>query len=265
MITFNFVPENPQTYKYDFLGELSILNHRQYCERHGYDFIGEVDIDHSRPVCWAKLPAVHKALHDYDWVLWADSDTLICDMSRSLQEFCDHRYDLIVQYQEHWWKLINLENGTERFPINSGVFLIRSSDWSLRFLEESYAQTQYVTRSEVWDRIGEQEGMNYVIRETPGYRERIKYAHGVQTSPLLFKGDDFMVHFYGDHLRHYIPTGECSAVLERWEQAIKQGLAWPVDIKRFHWCCAQNKTDGAQIVQGDLGMFLYNLEDIQQA
>ena len=145
VVTFNEVPDSPLTFKYDVLGELSLRNHRQYCEAHGYTFISESPIDRSRPVCWSKLSAVYEALQTHEWVLWADSDTLIFDMAARLEDFCDSRYDLVVQEQEHWWKLIGLEKGTERFPINSGVFLIKSSPWSLKFLAASYAETRFVT------------------------------------------------------------------------------------------------------------------------
>src|SRR5262249_34996202 len=127
LVTFNDIPAHSLTYKYDVLGELSLENHRTYCAAHGYNFLGRASIDRSRPACWSKLSAVYSALQTHDWVLWADSDTLIFDMGARLEDLCDPRYDLIVQEQEHWWKLIGLDNGTERFPINSGVFLIKSS------------------------------------------------------------------------------------------------------------------------------------------
>src|SRR5262249_28040833 len=149
------------------------------------------------------------ALHNHEWVLWADSDTLIFNAEVRLEHFCDPRYDLVVQYQEHWWKMIGLENGNDLYPINSGVFLIKSSPWSLRFLQDSYAQTQFITYGKTWDGIGDQEAMNNVIRTNPDYRQRLKYVKGLQTSPKLFQKQDFIVHFYGDHARHHIPPEEC--------------------------------------------------------
>lgn len=261
VVTFNEVPDSPLTFKYDVLGTLSLRNHRQYCEAHGYTFISESAIDRSRPVCWSKLSAVYEALQTHEWVLWADSDTLIFDMAARLEDFCDSRYDLVVQEQEHWWKLIGLEKGTERFPINSGVFLIKSSKWSLKFLAASYAETRFVTNGPVWDGVGDQEAMNAVIRANPDYRQRIKYVPGLQTSPKLFRGDALMVHFYGNHGRHRIPLEDSEAALDRWKASLDHG-SLPNDLARFHWCCIQNKNASTSPVRGDLHNYLYTPEEI---
>lgn len=261
VVTLNVIPDHPRTFKYDVLGQIALLNHRHYCEANGYDFFGEAQIDRSRPVCWSKLPAIQRALQTHEWVLWADSDVLISDMTARLEDLCDRGYNLISQCHEHWWKLIGLENGTERFPLNTGVFLIRSSPWSIAFLEKSYAQTQFVTHAKIWDGIGEQEAMNAVIRANPANRAHIRYVQRLQTSPRLFRGGEFMVHFYGNHTRHHIPSGICASILERWQRAVPAGTL-PVDIMRFHWCCIQNKSPLSDYVRGDLHNFLYTGEDI---
>ena len=260
-VTFNDIPAQPLTYKYDALGELSLDNHRAYCAKHGYDFIGDALIDRSRPSCWSKLLAVYSALQTHDWVLWADSDTLIFDMDVRLEDLCDPGYHLIVQEQDHWWKLIGLENGSERFPINSGVFLIKASNWSSDFLAQAYAESRFITHNLVWDGVGEQEAMNAVIRAHPGYRERIQYIPGLQTSPKLFRNDAFLVHFYGNHARHRIRDEDAQAVIARWRSGLAGGNP-PSDLARFHWCCIQNKDAATQPVRGDLHNFLYTEADI---
>lgn len=262
VITFNEVPTESLTFKYEVLGELALINHRQYCEQHGYDFIDQVKIDHSRPFCWSKIPAIYTALERYPWVLWADSDTLVCNMDVCLEDLCDERSDLIVQYQEHWWELIGLENGTERFPINSGVFMMKSSPWSLQFLKDTYTQEQFVTKSDIWDGIGEQEAMNHLIRANPDYRLHIKYIKGLQTSPKLYTKNDFMVHCYGDNARHWVPIETCVGVLERWTHAITRKQSLPDDLVKFHWCCIQHKDPHRISVKRELHNFLYTVEDV---
>lgn len=261
VVTLNDVPAHPLTFKYDVLGELSRISLRRYCQAHGYDFIDEFEIDRSRPACWTKVLAVSEALKDHDWVLWADSDTLVRDGSVRLEDLVDPGHDLIVQYQEHWWDLIGLEGGTERFPINSGVFLMRSSPWSTRFLAEAYAQSRFVRQSVVWDGIGEQEAMNHLIRANPDYRRRIKYVDRLQTSPGLLRDDDLLVHFYGNHAPHHIPPDECREVLRRWRSAIEAD-GFPDDVARFHWCCIQNKDPSSEYVRGDLAHYRYSPGDI---
>lgn len=262
VVTFNVVPPNPRTFKYDVLGSLSLVNHRRYCERHGYDFVDTVQVDPSRPACWAKLPLVAEALRDHQWVLWADSDTLIFNPTIRLEEFVDPGYDLIVQNQERWWEIIELRNGNERFPLNSGVFLIKSSTWARQFLQDAYAQTRFVTGGEVWDGVGEQEAMNHLLRANPLDRQRIKYHPGVQTSPKLYRSGDFLVHFYGNHAQHLIPPEPVRDVLGRWGRAVERGWPLPDDRIRFHWCCIQNQSADSTIVRGGLAHFLYREEDL---
>ncbi len=97
VVTFNAPPDRPPTFKYEVLGQLSLLNHQHYCERHGYAFVSTAEIDRSRPACWAKLPALIAALQVHEWVLWADSDTLVFNPEVQLQAFCDPAFDLVVQ------------------------------------------------------------------------------------------------------------------------------------------------------------------------
>ena len=97
VITYNVIPKDNYMYKYERLGEMAIINRRLYCKQHSYDFIYEIDIPDDRPVCWAKIPAILEAMDNHDWVLWADSDTLIIERHRKLETFCNPKYDLIVQ------------------------------------------------------------------------------------------------------------------------------------------------------------------------
>lgn len=263
MVSFNDVPPHGTSCKYSVLGRLGLINHAQYCRRHGYRFIGHADVNRSRPACWAKLPALLAALEHHEWVLWADSDTLVFDMERPLESFCDSGHDLVVQCQEHWWERIGLRDGTEKVPMNSGVFLIRATPWSRRFLEDAYAQTQYVDDSKVWNRIGDQEAMNHVILSDPAHRRHIRYAMGLQTSPLYYQPGDFLVHFYGNHLQHRLSRRECAEVLARWKAAVRDGAALPDDLKRFHWACAQNRSTRLRPVRGDLPLFFYTEQDLE--
>ena len=97
VITFNDVPSVNYTYKYERLGQMALENRRRYCELHGYRFISDVPIAADRPACWAKIPALLKALETHTWVLWADdSDTLIFNPLCRIEGFCDPDYDLVV-------------------------------------------------------------------------------------------------------------------------------------------------------------------------
>ena len=209
MITFNDVPKINTSLKYRVLGVLAVENHRRYCSRHGYDFISEVPIARDRAACWAKIPAILAAFEDHEWVIWADSDTLIFDQ-QPLDRFLDTSHDMIVQSHDAFFRLIGvpIELGMARMPINTGVFLMRRSAWSCDFLERAYAQTRFVSHGAVWDGIGEQEAMIALLNDTPSHRARIGHVDGLQNHPLLYRPGDMFVHFYGNHARHRIPAAQ---------------------------------------------------------
>ena len=267
VITFNDVPAVNHTFKYEVLGRLAIENRRRYCERHGYDFISDVAVARDRPACWAKIPALLDALATHEWVLWADSDTLIFESARPFDEFCDFRYDMVVQSHAEFFRFVGVpvEQGLARMPINTGVFLLRNSDWSRDFLRRAYQQTTYVSHGDVWDGVGEQEAMIALLRQSPADLARIKYVEGLQNHARFYRSGDRFVHFYGNHARHRIPPAECAEVFARWTDAVLHAAPLPSDLARFHWCCIQNKTDDAPVVRGDLSHYLYGPQDILPA
>src|SRR3954469_14820769 len=134
-ITYNAVPAHNPTFKYERLGPLAVDNHRRYCERHGYRFISDVPVAADRPACWAKLPAMLDALEHHRWVLWADSDALIFEPSRRLEDLCDPAFDLIATSHDEFFRLrgIPRAEGLARMPINTGVFLLQATPWSRDF------------------------------------------------------------------------------------------------------------------------------------
>jgi galactosyl transferase GMA12/MNN10 family len=267
VITFNDLPAINHTFKYEVLGPLAIENRRRYCERHGYDFISDVPIARDRPACWAKIPALLDALTTHEWVLWADSDTLIFEGDLSFDVFCDPHYDMVVQSHAEFFRFIGVpvEEGLARMPINTGVFLMRRSDWSRDFLLRAYEQTDYVSQGELWNGVGEQEAMIALLKRSLADLRRIKYVQGLQNHAQFYRSGDRFVHFYGNHARHRIPLAECAEVFARWRNAVLHSTPLPSDLARFHWCCIQNKSEDASVVRGDLSHYLYRPEDILPA
>jgi galactosyl transferase GMA12/MNN10 family len=267
VVTFNVIPQINYSFKYERLGRIAIVNRRRYCARYGYDFIEEVQVVPDRPICWSKIPALLEALNSYEWVLWADSDALIINFSIRLEEFCDPAFDLIVQSQDHFFTRLGIEPtlGLTRMPINTGVFLIRSTPWSLEFLRRAYEQTQFITTSDIWDGVGEQEAMIHLLNKHPHDRKRIKYVDHLQNHPKLYSPADMFVHFYGNHGRHRIPLPQCEQVLNEGVRLSEEGSPSPSQLARFHWCSIQVKAPDAPIRVRDLEHFLYVPADIAQS
>jgi hypothetical protein len=264
VITYNDVPTINHTFKYIRLGRMALENRRIFCERHGYRFISEVSIARDRPACWAKIPAILEAFKTNSWVLWADSDTLIFDLNCRLDEMCDPDYDLVIQSHEDFYRFLGIPiaEGLKRMPINTGVFFIRNSSWSRMFLQRAYEQTQFIFSGDLWNGIGEQEAMIWLLRQNPADLSRIKYVDGLQNHPRFYRRGDRFVHFYGNYAQHHIPLAECDEILGRWETANRNAAPFPPDLARFHWCCIQNIQSDSPVVRGDLGHYLYSHDDI---
>lgn len=264
VITFNEIPVVNYTLKYNRLGPMALQNRCLYCKRHGYRFISDVPVSPDRPSCWAKIPAILEAFDKHPWVLWADSDTLIFDQERGLEEFCDPAYDMVVQSHEEFYSFLGipLEQGLDRMPINTGVFLMRASAWSRAFLRRAYDQKQFVFPGKVWNGIGEQEAMIHLLRQNPSDRQRIKSVDHLQNHPRFYRHGDRFVHFYGNYAPHRLSFSQCEEILSRWETANRLAAPFPDDIARFHWCCIQNIHPDMPIVRGDVAHYLYSPEDI---
>lgn len=264
VITFNQIPATNYTFKYDRLGRMAIENRRQYCKRHGYEFIEDVSVSNDRPATWAKIPAILKAFECHRWVLWADSDALIFNRSRRLEDFCDSDYDIVVQSHDEYFRHrgMSASDGLKKMPINAGVYLVQASEWAKEYLKRSYDQEQFVSHEKIWDGIGDQEAMTWVLRQNLGDQKRIKYVEHLQGYPQFYHPEDLFIHFYGNHACHRIPWAESEAVLQRWEDANARGKAYPSDLARFHWCCIQNKEAPSPIQRGDVKDYMYDPDEI---
>lgn len=102
-------------------GEIGAANKQVYGRRHGYDcFVYRERLDTSRHPAWSKLVAIKRHLPEYDWVFWTDADSLIMNGERTLEA--------IIAKQEDKDMILTWEAGAA--PVNTGQWLIRSSEWS---------------------------------------------------------------------------------------------------------------------------------------
>lgn len=266
VITFNSIPRLNHTLKYERLGTMALENRRIYCERHGYRFIDQVAPVPDRPACWAKIPALLAAFTHHEWALWADSDALVMNMDRRLEDYCDPEYDLIVESPERFFRHVGIDPavGLQRMPINTGVFMVRRTAWLVSLLNESYQQVDLITNEEPWNGVGEQEAMTRVLRRRPDARQHVGYVQGLQNHPKLYTGTDLFLHFYGNHAKHRVGAADCEEVLGAWQDANRKGGPFPPDLARFHWCCIQNKRPD-RAYDNDLSHYLYTAADLEAA
>jgi galactosyl transferase GMA12/MNN10 family len=158
---------------FDAIGGLLHDNHVRYTNRHGYQYTyREKTIDPSRPTAWSKVRAVQNELltpnRNCEWVMWLDADAVIMNSTipvESLLQLADPDADLIV-------------TPDRSFGVSSGVWLIKNSDWSKRFLEEWWNMRRFV-RPKGLSLSGDNQAFGHLVNQTlqspdDGERRRIR-------------------------------------------------------------------------------------------
>ena len=165
------------------IAEHSVPNKQRYCDTHGYRMIFRNDgFDAQRPLAWSKIRFLREHLGDFDWLFWSDADSLIMDPSRRLEEFIHDAYDVVITQE-------NLGVGV--FNLNTGQIFVKNSDWSRWFLDEVYAQTQFIN-----DRLWENRAAIH-LWEREDLSGQIKVLAQTMFNSYLpnYTKGDFILHF----------------------------------------------------------------------
>ena len=108
----------------------SLLNKQEYCDRHEdvTCYLYNVSLDERFSAHWNKFPLLSKALEHNDFATWMDCDAIFIDMAVTFEETGLFRTTKEITFTAD-------HNG-----INTGVFAVRKSEWTLTFLSLMYAQ-----------------------------------------------------------------------------------------------------------------------------
>ena len=142
-------------------------NFQEYCDLHGYSYIR---LDNCSPdeasIYWCKIYKTKELLetNKYDYVMWADSDTIIPDKSVSL--------DLLLSDLGEPDILIGKDNNSGNV-INAGLYIIKNSEIGVSFINDclSYIENKINCildgkEQGIWAGICYEQGvMNLLVRE----------------------------------------------------------------------------------------------------
>ena len=113
----------------------SAVSFERYAERWGWEVVlCTEDLGDGRPASWGTVRLLRSLLDEYDWVLFLDADVVIVDLEADISAEVQEGKDLYLV--EHRWD--------GQYTANFGVVLIRASDWSRSFLDEVWAQEQFI-------------------------------------------------------------------------------------------------------------------------
>ena len=123
MLTFECDPG-----KYREIGD---PNKQKYCDKHGYDFLSYTEPLSDRHPGWEKFLYIDKVLNetDYDWVFWVDYDAFIINSDIRIENFIHEDKDLVICHDD--------------IGINSGVELVKNSEWSKWLYKDAWDYEKY--------------------------------------------------------------------------------------------------------------------------
>ncbi|KAL0019751.1 hypothetical protein WJX77_012419 [Trebouxia sp. C0004] len=118
----------------DYYNFLSLLDKLQYGNVHGYDvLLGLGNVDDELRKTWNKVAWMQKALNetareDAEWILWMDLDTVAVESDIAFPLADYEGKDLVL------WIQPDLVLQGDAFQLNTGVMLMRNTDWSRQFI-----------------------------------------------------------------------------------------------------------------------------------
>jgi len=160
-------------------------NVENYCKCHQYDFITRNNsLDKSRHPAWSKIKLLQKNIQKYDWLMWIDADAIITNYNIKIEDLIDEDYEMIISKEDGDKKYFN--------TINSGVFLVKNTNWIINFLAFWY-DTQ---NPNCW--CWEQAVLNNLYCSTDGIKQKIKIIPRKSMNSVLstFIEGDFILHFF---------------------------------------------------------------------
>jgi hypothetical protein len=100
----------------------------EYCKIHSYDFYCRTEnIRTDRPIGWEKIQIICDFIDKYDYIFYVECDAAIVNHTIKLENLIDDNYDLTFG---------RVSNTKDYIQINSGVFLIKCSEWSKHFFKK---------------------------------------------------------------------------------------------------------------------------------
>eukprot|EP01001_Neometanema_parovale_P008207 NODE_4484_length_1057_cov_78.005353_g4282_i0.p1 GENE.NODE_4484_length_1057_cov_78.005353_g4282_i0~~NODE_4484_length_1057_cov_78.005353_g4282_i0.p1 ORF type:complete len:311 (-),score=21.75 NODE_4484_length_1057_cov_78.005353_g4282_i0:72-1004(-) len=112
----------------------AVHTHQCYAQRHGYESIVEPMYEKTpfgAQPHWYKVFVLRKWLPFYDWVVWIDGDVVIKNMDVPLERWIHSDKEMVVS--------------EDSGAVNNGVFMMKNSCWSARFLRVWWQHRWLVT------------------------------------------------------------------------------------------------------------------------
>jgi hypothetical protein len=207
-----------------------------YCDRHNYPFFDEEDfVDNSRPLAWSKIPLILRHLADFDYIVWIDGDAQIMNPGVRLEE----RIDCLSDSRD-------ITIARDNICPNTGVMLIKNTEWSRKFLNLVYEQ-EHMIDAPNW----EQSAMLFL------HEHNVSAASEHITILPLYKQDELNSYWYTYQYKtcFILHFAGCSGDLGNLGRALNTYCPIQKDNeseesyeKRVHWLIHESKEHALKIL-----------------
>lgn len=168
----------------------------RYCQKHDYDYIFKESYDSDLPIYWHKMLMIRDYLKYYDYVMWLDSDTIICNYDIRIESILNQKYDVYIG-RDHPAIVSNI--------YCAGIFMIKNSDIGRAYINdciELYLNDDYCKTDGKPSLNGKYAGRCYE-QGVINYMSKTKYRKNTLSMPdrifrnIALEGDKcFILHFY---------------------------------------------------------------------
>ena len=177
----------PEVVAYAAESEKSILS---YCLKNNYTaYIYRAGIYSGIHPAWHKARVLLRHLASHAAIVWLDADTLILQQQKRV-------FESISENPKPFHIARDLTDSGPT-PYNSGVFIVKNSNWAIALLEDwdQFAQTHRPAR--LWDHGSDQKVLCDLILSKDSNREfhEVYEMSVFNTDPRFVDGETFLLHF----------------------------------------------------------------------
>jgi len=191
--------------------EKSILS---YCLRHDLTaYIYREGIYPGIHPTWHKARLILNHLHQHQSMVWLDADTLILGQEQRV-------FEDISANEKHFHICRDLEGGSTTY--NAGVFLVRSTDWCRRLMEDCDRFARMHRPAQLWDHGSDQKVIcDFILERDPqGAFHQVHEMSEFNTEPRFMEKDTFLLHFMHYPAGYKIPwMNYCNASSLQFDEA----------------------------------------------
>ena len=174
----------------------------KYCSLNKYDFI-EDEIKNINPYgpTWGRVFSIEKNLLNYDWIIYLDTDIIITNYEKKIENYIDKNYNIIIGRMPDF-------NTGELNHISTSSIIIKNENWSFDFLQmwkkqktfinnpyHAVEEKKHLSTLGVGGLFFEQSAFHFLYDENEEIRKKTKLIDGINDIECNHKIDSFLIHF----------------------------------------------------------------------